>query len=224
MTVQECVNAAKVGYPSLPDIGAPSTAVDIFNEVHNDILSRCGIQTGTETITLAAGTKEYDLQVTARFACTAVYVRSATDGDGTKLQSMSQEEFESRSGDYKFQASGTPTHYYISHKSDGTVQIGFHPTPDTSSSGGYPNVTLRVGRGATLTAAGNLPLGVKNHTAWVKGVQCIWAERRNLPEAAKKRQEYEDEVGLLQAWRHNFQQESPFSGVPNNSWRRRRRA
>lgn len=219
-TVQETIDAAKVGYPSIPDIGAPSTAVNIFNEVHNDILARCGIQTGTETLSaLVAGTKEYALSVTARWAATAVYVRSATDGDAVKLVSKAQESLEAQDGTYKFEGTGEPTHYYITHDSEGTVYIGLDPTPDTSTSGGYPKVVMRVGRGATLTAAGNLPLGVKNTTAWIAGIQAFWAKRRGLPEANQKWEEYEHEVGLLNDWRHDFQQETPSVMVPNQSWR-----
>lgn len=222
-TVQNVVDRARIGYTSLPDVGAPSIAVDIFNDVHNDILARCGIQTDTETISLVAGTQEYALAVTARFATTVQYVRSSADGDGYKIDSKSQEELEAQRPGYKYETDDEPDTYYINHGSDGTVNIGFVPAPATATSGGYPKVVLRVGRGAILTAAGNLPLGVKNHDAWVKGIQCFWAERRNLPEAAKKRQEYEDAVSSLQTWRHGFQQESPASVVPNNSWRRRKR-
>jgi len=159
-TVQNVVDQARIGYPSIPDVGAPSTAVNLANEVHNDILTRCGIQTDTETITLTSGTKEYSLPVTARFATSVTYVRSASAEDVVKLLSRSQEEFENESPAYKYSDSGEPTSYYITHGSDGTVSIGLDPTPDTTTSGGYPKVVMRVGRGATLTAAGNLPLGV----------------------------------------------------------------
>lgn len=216
-TVQDVVDAARVGYPGIPDIGAPSIAVNLFNEVHNDILARCGIQTDTETISLTADTKEYALAVTARFASTAVYVRSATAGDAVKLQSKAQEAFEADHGTYKNEASGEPDSYYIVHSSDGTVKIGFDPTPDTTTSGGYPSVVMRVGRGATLTASGNLPLGVKNHTAWIAGIQAFWARRRSLPDAAQKMAEYEAEVELLQKWRHDFQQETPSTVQPGRA-------
>lgn len=220
MTVQQVIDAAKVGYPGIPDIGTPSTAVNIFNEVHNEILTQVGIQTDTETISLVSGTKEYALAVTARFASTVVYVRTSTDGDSTKLLPKSQERLESHSGSYKHESTGEPDSYYITHSSDGTVKIGFAPTPDTTTTTGYPNVEMRVGRGATLTASGNLPLGVKNHTAWIVGVQAYWARRRGLPEAAVKHQEFLDEVALLQSWRHSFMAESPSEVIPQYSWRR----
>jgi hypothetical protein len=222
-TVQNAIDQARIGYPSIPDVGAPSTAVNLFNEVHNDILTRCGIQTDTETITLVAGTKEYALMTTARFASTVMYVRSANAGDVVKLLSRSQEEFENELPAYRYEDRGEPNSYYINHGNDGTVSIGFDPTPDTATTGGYPSVVLRVGRGAVLTAVGVLPLGVARHSAWVAGLQAFWAKRRNLPEANQKMAEYEEEVSKLQVWRHEFQQESPFQAVPNNSWKRRKR-
>jgi len=218
-TVQNVIDLAKVGYPSLPDFG-DSVAVKLFNEVHNEILTRVGVQTDTETITLVADQREYALNVTARFASTAVYVRSATEGDATKLEPVSQETLERQSGGYQFEDSGEPSRYYITHSNDGTVKIGFDPAPDTSSTGGYPSVVLRVGRGATLTAAGNLPLGVKNFQAWIIGIQAYWCRSRSLPEANEKMAEFERELGLLQAWRHNFMAENPSTIVPARSGRR----
>ncbi len=221
-TVADIVNQARVKYP---DMDATGLGVDLFNTVHNRILTQAQVQTDVETFSsLVSGTKVYDVQTTARKVWSALYYRSSTAGDLYKLKARSVEEFEAYLPTYAGDASGTPQFYYVRFKNDGQLDLGLHPTPDTSTSGGYPKVVLRVSRGAVLTSTGNLPLGVADYSAWVSGLMAEYARLKRGPdEAGQMLALAEHDLGNLQRFSHGLLEESPSSAVPRYSWRRRTR-
>lgn len=221
-TAADIINQARVKYPDMHPTGL---GLDLFNIVHNRILTTAQVQTDIETFSsLVAGTKAYDVQTTARKVWSAVYFTSSTAGDLVKLKSYSVEEFEAYSGTYTGEDEGTPAYYYVRFKNDGQMELGLHPTPDTSSSGGYPKVVLRVSRGAQLTTSGNLPLGVADYSAWTSGVIAEYARlKRDPDEAAKMIGLFEHDLGSLQKAVHGMQEESPSTVLPRFSWRRQGR-
>jgi hypothetical protein len=122
------------------------------------------------------GTREYTLSNLVAKIYSARYVRSATQGDSRMLEPTSRDELHENYGDWEGHGNAEPRMFYVRGNN-----IGFYPTPDTASSGGYPKVDLEVSMYATLTAATNLPDNIPRgaYDAWTFHVLEEWGAMKN---------------------------------------------
>ncbi len=121
----------------------------------------------TETVTftsLVSGTQEYAMDDDILAVWSARYIRTSTEGDEKRLIETSVDELDEdpRTKNWRGQAKGEPTHFYI----DGSF-IGFYPKPSTASSASYPQVSIETTQDVTLTASSTMRGTALNHQAWV---------------------------------------------------------
>lgn len=147
-----------------------------FQREHNRIRRIVPIATSVATFSsLLDGTKEYATGDAYMKVFSARYVRSETEGDSKVLLAISVDELDLDFADWRAAGTGEPTYWYWR-----SAKIGFHNTPDTSTSGSYPNVSLEVATTETVTTSTAMPAHVAHYEAWMYGtITSIAAARRD---------------------------------------------
>jgi len=136
-----------------------------LQRVHSRILRSVPLEPSVVTFSsLVADTKEYATGDTYLRVWSVRYVMSATSGDSKVLKPISVDELDYDHANWRAADSGEPTYWYWRAGS-----IGLHPTPDTSTSGGYPLLSMEVSTDETITGATVLPGHVRNFDAWIFG-------------------------------------------------------
>lgn len=153
-----------------------------INRVHKDILIRMPVRVNTEDISLTSGTKEYALDSDIVKVWEAY--RYDTSSTGEALTATSVHDLHLDTPHFRFDANGKPKMFYVWNSVTTGDVIGFHPTPDTTTSSGYPKITLHVTRENTLDMTTTLPTGVKDHQIYIEGV-CYYAAMDVMPEKAQ---------------------------------------
>lgn len=107
-----------------------------------------------EDITLTANTQEYAVNADDLRVWTAHYWTSATAS--RPLEGVSLQGLERRFRGWRNTPASIPSRYAV-HNVLTVPYILLYPKPNTTTTGGYPFVRLRVSRHVALTQAGNLP-------------------------------------------------------------------
>lgn len=131
-------------------------------------------------INLTSGTKEYAID--ERFVqITDVQYRTGASA-GTTLTATTMDAIRIVNPDWRKQASGAPEYYYISSNA-GVNIIGLHPTPNSSTSGGYPVLQLwGAQKPATLTLSTEIGNTVRSPEIYIYGIS-LHAAYQFAPEA-----------------------------------------
>ena len=134
-----------------------------FQRAHSRILRAIPLEPTIVTFSsLVADTREYSTGDTYLRVWSARYVRSATAQDSKMLKEISVDELDLDFEDWRAKDSSEPEYWYWR-----AGNLGFHNKPDTTTSGGYPNVSLEVSADETVTAATTMPGHVRNFEAWI---------------------------------------------------------
>ena len=142
--------------------GCDSTyAATLFDDAHRLILKKCQVRNTTRVISLTAGTRQYDLNANVYKVHEAYYERSSDPGTWQVINETNTDKLIELSRGWRARStSSVPWFYYITSTTDSDTaknQIGFHPIPDTTTSGSYPRVVLYVTEYAALTGAETVP-------------------------------------------------------------------
>ena len=164
--------------------------IDIANVVHREILShipelRRIPHSSPTQISLTANTKEYSL---TEEIMQVDYVHYRTSSSvATKLAEMGVEELNKIVADWRSAAAGTPTQFYLTANATngGASMIGFHPTPDTSTSAGYPIVEVfgSKAESSALVAGDTISQLLPHSQVYTEGIS-YYAAHELRPEAA----------------------------------------
>lgn len=151
------------------------------------------------TVTLSSlvdGTREYALAGTVARIFSARYIRSAATGDSSILHPTSRDELYESEGDWEGRDTGEPRMFYVRGG-----EIGFYPTPDATSSGGYPKVDLEVQSYVALTTSTAMPTNIPTgaYDAWTFHVCEEWGMMKNDPRIEYFRLRKEEGYKLLRS-------------------------
>lgn len=137
-----------------------------IQRAHSRILSLVPVKAAVTTNTsLVADTKEYSLSDAYLRIWSVRYLRSSTQGDSKQLIETSVDELDKTIPDWRGAPSGEPKYWYIRGS-----KMGLHPTPDTSSSSSYPQLSFEYTTDETLTGSSELPDNCRTHEAWLYDV------------------------------------------------------
>lgn len=163
MTVQQLINLARRHFQLFDE----QEALTYLQGVHNKILRLVRIKPDeTVDVSLTADTYNYTLATTIVRIWDARYVLSSTTGDSRPLYSRSVDQLDwETKGIWRTQPSATPIWY-----DERSGELILYPTPDTTTSAGYPKVTLTVQKTDVLTMASTLPTQVDEYDAWIYGL------------------------------------------------------
>lgn len=164
-------------YQDCPD---DSTLLKMMNDEHFDICRYVKLyQDTTVTVSLTAETREYSLSASVMHIWNAAYFTSATAY--TPLRQTSVDKLDNDYPTWRNQSSGIPYQYY---ESGGYV--GFYPTPNTTTSAGYPKVTLYCQSITTFTATSDsLPTQINNADPWIYGLARRFALQSHVEDAKR---------------------------------------
>lgn len=170
-------------------------AIRLANMIHKRILARLGIRDTSIDISLTAGTREYDLAETAIQIRAAYYVRSATAGDFQQLDETSTDKMDLLDTGWRNRTTQSqPRLYFVNslvNSNTSKKRIGFDPIPDTTTSGGYPKVTLYITQHTDLVGADTLPTQVQDSQIYLDGMSWLFAKEQGLADRDEWKVEFE---------------------------------
>lgn len=139
LTIQQAISAVQRRLPDAP----ASVLLQHANTVHKMILVRIPeLRRDTVTLSLTSGTREYSIAETVYQVNSAVYQTAASVYSA--LIPTTPEELDSTTPTWRTDASAAPQYFYLStnQASGNSEVIGFYPTPNTTTSAGYPSVLM----------------------------------------------------------------------------------
>lgn len=183
MTDAQAINLIQADF----DNASNAEVLSDLQAIHDDLCRVMRLKPSTQTLSsIVAGTPGYALSAGWARVFGVRYFSSATDY--TKLKATDKDELDSFRYNWRLE-SGTPDSYYIE-----SGNIYLVPSPDTSSSGGYPKVEVDISSTETLSGSGtNLPSGVSSYRAWIEGAKWLIALRYQDPRTSYYEKRYEDE-------------------------------
>lgn len=170
-TGQDIVNRIRRHFPDVSE----TIVLEQLNEVHAELTRDIPLNRSSSTLTsLVDGTREYSLGATVARVWSAHYATTSAEGLGRTLRPTNIEYLDEHRGEWRNQGDAEPREFYIY-----AGNIGFYPTPPTTSSGGYPRVTLQVTTYDTIVVGTTMPTFTSSHEAWVMGTCERLALERN---------------------------------------------
>ena len=223
MTVDQVIARARQTFGSIPLSSATSpNGLDLLNEVYGEMLFDVALLSQEVDVTLTAGTNHYTLTTPMR-VFSARYVRSATTGDFRTLEPVSQDEQDERMLQYLRFQNSEPIEFWTLPKSDGTSELWLSPTPPTSTTGGYPKVTVRLTKYTAFSSGSDtLPVGLPSYEAFILGLCVKWASALGDPKLGELEQRFEIKKKQLETYRHSLNARVRPNLRPNYKWRTRK--
>lgn len=171
-TVAQVIAKFRRRYPQCGE----GRALELFNDVHGELCTRCPLENETFAVALEAGEAEYPLPSKVVSIREAYYERSSDPADWLVLFERSLDEYALRRKGWRTETSvSEPLEYYVS----GGV-IGFWPLPSLSSVDGYPRVRLYGTSRSLLGLEDTVPPCLLNDNVYVYGMWAKWeAERQD---------------------------------------------
>lgn len=172
-------------YPKVTD----ADALTLFKEVYVEVLAICQAEGGTESKNLTDGTREYELTYDPLLLNIreVYYIDSATTRK--KLVPVSTDWMDENVSGWRVDTTtGTPSRYYIdaptsaSLTTEGKMVIGLDPIPDTTTSGGYPIITMFGSEYEEPSATSDIPSIFPNVRVFIEGMKRNYASDRGTTE------------------------------------------
>jgi hypothetical protein len=196
-TVQQVIDFwQEEHYPRCSD----TRALRVLNRIHRRILSRVQVRNSSTDISLTSGTRQYDLAATVMKVWAGYYIKSATADDFYPLIETSVDELDQRDSGWRSRtntSSSTPDLYYVTSAvtGDGAKnQVGFVEIPPTTTSGGYPKVTLHTTDCAELATDDSVPTNLLDDEIYLAGMSYLWARQYDKENAGSHEAWFESEI------------------------------
>lgn len=161
----------------------------LYKEVLMEVVALLQIEGGSESKNLTDGTREYELTYDPVILnVSEVYYVSAA-ATATKLKRVSVDWMDANYEDWRVTTTtGTPRQYYIdaptsaSLTTQGKIVIGLDPIPDTTTSAGYPIVTIYGSEYEEPSATSDVPQIISDVRVLVEGMKRNYASDRGTTE------------------------------------------
>jgi len=166
--------------------------VTYLNEIRPDILRRLRLRNTSQDISLTADTREYAITAPMLGATSIEYIRSATQSNRKALVATNSETLDIVNPNWRARASAEPREYYFVGTSTGS-KIGFFPTPDTTTTGGYPIARIHYLDCDTLNSGSTIQDDVLSPMVYVHAICQRYAEDRGLEDLPLRMGLFRDE-------------------------------
>ena len=207
-TFADAVDGAKVSYPEI----SAAQGLIYCKQIWRRIINAAQIEAQEETFSsLVSGTREYTKDTTTQpvdVVRDAYYITSATVAK--KLIPVSVDWLDKYAqADWRTTTdTSTPVYYYIEAKDDGTVKLGLHPIPDTTTSAGYPKVTLYGSSYRVVTTATDVPGIIPDIRVLINGIKMLHAEDKDPARLPLWTELFESYLHLTLAHINSMQEDS----------------
>lgn len=191
VTVATVEASVQLDFPDVP-------TADVFTaltEEHAKLCHLYPLYESSETFSsLVDGTSEYNFSTVPASVRHAVYKPSSTNSGWTTLRATTIDALNSDNPSWRQSTPSQPTHYYTT--TDGTnFKLGLYPAPNTTSSGGYPAVTVYTWLATTLST--NMPVSIDAYDCYKYGTCYRLALQKNDPRVATYKALYEEAKRVL---------------------------
>lgn len=218
-----------------------SQAQVLLQSVHQELCEDLPIMTDRWRLRLTGGQQEYevgggdpwfgeDAPATAKSSVGMLMLENCvyrSNSMARELQVTSHEELTATNPNWRQMASGTPQYVYTFTNSNGSIVIGLHPAPDSSSSGadgtGLPRIEIRsrISDAENFTGSALKPLTVRTHLIYVYGMGFHYSLEQNNGRQAEFMQMYQFErskvsnllYGRQRQYKVNFRPAMPTKGL-----------
>lgn len=173
VTVATCISRLQREFDDI----SQAIAEEYLSLADREILGRLPLREDTEDISLTSGTATYAFSAeTVIRIRSAEYLKSATVTNRKTLIATSIAELDLTNESWRATQNQEPTHYYLTSTSAGAMRLGLWPTPNTTTSGGYPLVRCYIHRSASLASGGSLPAIIRKPDMYVWCAGWLYAE------------------------------------------------
>ena len=204
-TVQDCIDGLHVTYPQVQD----DQALLYFRQVHREVCNLGQLNYDSYTFSsLVAGTREYvmsDLDVTT--SVRAAYYQ--TDADTYyKLTPTSTDWLDEYRPNWRLDTdTGQPEMFYIEGKGSYVdpeeTRIGFYPTPNTTSTSGYPRVVTYGTTYQAMNPTEDIAPIIPSIRVYIEGMKKLYASDRDPDRLAMWDELYKRELHSTLAYINN---------------------
>lgn len=167
-TAQDVINEAKREFDGRSD----EECLADLQAVHNELCWDFKLIPSEDTINLTAGTSSYSMPADCARVYELRYRTSSTRSNFTRLIATEREELDELHNHWRGTNNGKPQYYYIL---GGLLYL--YPTPDTSTSAGYPILEIDYSAITTLASGTDLPSSLFTYRAYVEGLKSRLALR-----------------------------------------------
>lgn len=181
-----------------PGATVPAKQQDLFDTAYRRLMDRAEFRTNdVPFMNIVAGTAEYPWAETSLRGYNGTWWIDANTPIPMKL--TSEDGLRDQQADWKEQDSlhsGRPCQFYIGTRPNGNsagLVIGFVPTPDTSTSSGFPYAVIHVEEHVVLGLDDPLPYSMIDEMALVYRMCQLWAEEQDRQAVGMWKQMADDE-------------------------------
>jgi hypothetical protein len=202
ITVAACITRLQREFEDITQ----AIAEDYLSASDREILTRMPLRVDSEDINLTSGTQLYAFAADTVVRVASVeYLKGSAVTNRKVLTATSIAELDLQSRDWRAAQNEEPTHFFITVNSSGALRIGFYPTPNTTTSGGYPIARVHLWRAASLVSGGSLPSVVRKPDMYVWGAAWLYAEDyRSIEEAQMYKARFENAVREEEEYLNSF--------------------
>lgn len=142
-------------------------ASSLFDEAHTQLCRKFEVYDSSGSINLTANVREYSMSSTIKKVLNVLYKPSASEDEWTQVLPTTLESQDFYNNFRKDVDPGVPNYYYIGTSITGsgvsTNVIGFDKVCPTTTSGGYPIVTIYGQFLIALTGSASLPVALTGY-------------------------------------------------------------
>jgi hypothetical protein len=188
----------------LPDANG-TDLLDKVNQIHRHILAEIPeLRRDSLTINVTSGTYEYALGETEFQVDSALWI-TQTGQPNNELLPTNVESLNRSVPQWRTAATATPTQFYISSaqvSGSNSAVLGLYPSPNVSTSGGYPYVQLwgSVLQSSDLTTSDSCLVTLQSSQVYVEGVSFLAAAEIRPQLAGTYKQEFEYQLQLAKKY------------------------
>lgn len=135
------------------------------------------------------------------------WLKSAAQTNKKTLTPTSIRKLDIKNRDWRSVPNSEPTHFYHATSSTGAMRLGFYPSPNVATSGGYPLARCHVSLSAALASGGSLPECLQTDNAHVWGAAWLYAnDYRQKEEADQYEARFERAVRQEEEFLYSFEE------------------
>jgi hypothetical protein len=211
-TLQNVIDRAQARHQSIDS----AEALEFAEEVYREFLSKTELGRKAYDISLTAGTREYPLNAAISTIHQVDYVSAS--GEAKQLDHTDVNQLEAF--DPGFLSKGkqsTPTHYYIEFEEDAGIKakLNLYPIPDTTTSSGFPKITVFGTAIPTFTVATLLPERLSTPDVFVDGILAKWAKLYKDSDYQEMQARYDESMNQAIADARNFDRNMTGTYIPS---------
>ncbi len=176
--VNTAIDNAQRVFPDMSD----TVGLVFFNQVRRDLHAHFKLRQASQDINLTNGTQEYAYSADFMNIESVHYVTAS--GVSVNLEPVEYSYLNKHERDWRDTAAGTPTRFYLTvGDTTSGPMVGLDPKPNTTTSAGFPIITVRGTKTVDMAAGETIYDDIPNTLVYEYGMCFHFARTEHLEEA-----------------------------------------